>query len=61
MPKLSRRHRPDDAAAASSSSKSPRIVVRAASLLMTLIERDEIVTKLGGESTKYRRDKNFFS
>ena len=53
MPKLSRRLRPNDAASASaSSSKSPRVVVRVASFLMALVERDEIVARLGGESTK---------
>ena len=54
MPKLSRRHRVniEPLSASTAASTSPRIVVRAATLLMSLVERDEIVTKLGGEATK---------
>ena len=54
MPKITtRRLRPEDATASSASaSKSPRVVVRVASFITALVERDEIVAKLGGESTK---------
>jgi hypothetical protein len=57
MPKISRRHlRPSsqgaDGGPVAASSSSPRVVIRAVNLLAALIERDEGVTKLGGESTK---------
>lgn len=52
MPKLGRRQRPLVPEEKNTDSQSPRIVVRAASLLASLVELDEGVSKLGGESTK---------
>ena len=54
MPKVKRHHRRsltstnDNVAPAS----SPRVVIRAVNLLASLVERDEGVAKLGGESNK---------
>jgi len=54
MPKVNRRLRPSITSPNENvaSSASPRVVVRAVSVLATLVERDEGVAKLGGESNK---------
>ena len=55
MPKINRRHLRSQGANGApfpEASASPRVVIRAVNLLASLIERDEGVSKLGGESTK---------